>query len=77
MAKKKYVVTLGCIQEGAKTFNLGEPYSPPTAAFETELVGLGVIATADSPDGLAAIAKLKAAQGEAPEAPAEAEITTE
>lgn len=67
-SKAGYVVISGCIQEGPKLFLLGQPYTPPTEELETELVGCCVIAKADTPAGLAAMAKAAPSDAAEPEA---------
>lgn len=60
MAKKKYVVIDGCIQEGSKTFVKGQPYTPLGPEWERKLVEAGTIAEADSEAGKLAAASYKA-----------------
>lgn len=70
-SKVGYVVISGCIQEGSKLYRLGQPYSPPTDELEAELVGGGIIALANTPEGHAAQAKASPVQE--PETDAEAD----
>lgn len=60
MAKKKFVVIDGCIQEGSETFVKGQPYTPLGPEWERKLVAAGTIADADSEVGKAAAAHYKA-----------------
>jgi len=71
---RTYQVASGCIQEGDEVFSLGDPYIPPTAALENELLAAGVI---ELPGQL--LAELEAeAQAEAEaKAKAEAEAQAE